>query len=102
MSDRIEEMAERLAKRCRNLNLLFRNKSGNATWLWEDFYEDFNKDCGIEVNRPELDSEKDRNHPLRKGFAKAMRAIILKKDYSAEQVEAHKSELVEAILKMGG
>lgn len=102
MSEQIEEMAERLVKRCRNLDLLFRNRAGKATWLWEDFYEDFNKDCGIEVDRPEQIPGKDRNHPVRKRFADAMRAIILKKNYSAEEVAAHKRQLVEAILKLGG
>lgn len=94
MSEEMEDMATRVVARCQSYDKIF----GPNVWLWEKFYEEFSKDCGREVVRPELDGKKDIDNPIRKRFAKALRKIIPKKDYPAELVELHKHELVEAIL----
>ena len=94
MSEEMEDMAKRVVARCQSYDNIF----GPNVWLWEKFYEEFSKDCGLEVQRPELDGKKDLKTPVRKRFAKMLRKIIPKKDYSAAKVEQHKYELVEAIL----
>ena len=93
MDEDLEDMAQRVVARCKSYDTIF----GPDNWLWEKFYEEFSKDCGLDVLRPELDGKKDIDNPIRKRFAKALRKIIPKKDYSPELVAHLKHELVEAI-----
>lgn len=88
----IDEMAELVEERCKRINAVFRNE-----WEWGTNYEEFSKDCGVSVARPEFGGPKDKAHPIRKRFTRAMRTVIRQDDYSLEQVALRKLELVEAI-----
>ncbi len=88
-----DEMAERVEARCRQIGRIFK-----ANWEWGKFYEEFSKDCGLEVEKPEIAGRKDPDNPIRKRFSSAMRKVIRQKDYTLERVTKDKHELVEAIL----
>jgi hypothetical protein len=88
-----DEMAERVEARCRQIGRIFK-----TNWEWGKFYEEFSKDCGLEVEKPEIAGRKDPDNPIRKRFSSAMRKVIRQKDYTLERVTKDKHELVEAIL----
>ena len=53
-----EEMAKGVEKICQTYDAIFNNKE--VFWEWGWYYVEFCAACGIEVDKPEGDGEKDK------------------------------------------